>query len=113
VVVKEKAGQVSKIFGDLNAQSIGHGSIDCVARDDRRREAACRPTCSSRTHITGGARTYRLASPFMTGPLVPVGILNLIRAYLGIPPDSAFPENGLVLAPDPTQVYFHEAEFGI
>ena len=31
----------------------------------------------------------------MTGPLVPVGILNLIRASLGIPPDSTFPENAL------------------
>ena len=33
----------------------------------------------------------------MTGPLVPVGILNLIRASLGIPPDSTFPENALAL----------------
>ena len=31
----------------------------------------------------------------MTGPLAPVGILNLIRASLGIPPDSTFPENAL------------------
>src|SRR5215468_11452492 len=36
-----------------------------------------------------------MASPFMTGPLAPVGILNLIRASLGIPPDSTFPENAL------------------
>jgi hypothetical protein len=32
----------------------------------------------------------------MTGPLVPVGILNPIRASLGIPPDSTFPGNALV-----------------
>jgi hypothetical protein len=51
-----RAGE--QILGDLNTQSIGHGSVDCVARDDRRPEAACRPTCSSRTHIAGGARTY-------------------------------------------------------
>jgi hypothetical protein len=31
----------------------------------------------------------------MTGPLAPVGTLNLIRASLGIPPDSTFPENAL------------------
>jgi len=31
----------------------------------------------------------------MTGPLAPVRILNLIRASLGIPPDSTFPENAL------------------
>jgi hypothetical protein len=31
----------------------------------------------------------------MTGPLAPVGILNPIRASLGIPPDSTFPENAL------------------
>src|SRR5215470_8386383 len=36
-----------------------------------------------------------MASPFMTGPPVPVGILNPIRAFLGIPPDSTFPENAL------------------
>jgi hypothetical protein len=36
-----------------------------------------------------------MASPFMTGPLAPVGILNPIRASLGIPPDSTFPENAL------------------
>ena len=31
-------------------------------------------------------------------PLVPVGILNPIRASLGIPPDSTFPENALGVA---------------
>src|SRR5215510_10831746 len=36
-----------------------------------------------------------MASPFITGPLVPVGILNLIRASLGILSDSTFPENAL------------------
>jgi len=34
----------------------------------------------------------------MTGPLAPVRILNLIRASLGIPPDSTFPENALAAA---------------
>src|SRR5215471_7673068 len=36
-----------------------------------------------------------MVSPFITGPLVPVGMLNLIRASLGILPDSTFPENAL------------------
>src|SRR5215468_1970809 len=38
-----------------------------------------------------------MASPFITGPLVPVGMLNLIRASLGILPDSTFPENALAI----------------
>ena len=38
-----------------------------------------------------------MASPFVTGPLVPAGILNPIRASLGILPDSTFPQNALVL----------------
>src|SRR5262252_8133208 len=47
----------------------------------------------NRRNVHAGRRS--MASPFMTGPLAPAGILNLVRASSGISPDSTFPENAL------------------